>query len=773
MKHLLPLALLCAIGILALNAQTVTILDKQGVSHKFNTDYVQEITFSDKEVVEPMEFTTLTAEAYGNGNAELDFRGDGLPIVHLDLYGTSQALYLETGVYDVAASGSEMYIKTDPSYTYVYEETVQTPIVGGRMTVEEGMEGAYDITFAFDLEDGRVINGHWAGLIPGYGKIMNLTASQASQVELNSPEAGQMRIRLSGENYFEATADFYLEPGSVTIPEGNYPYSADKTAGSIGGLCEINFSSPDFKSSVGNAKDGFAFMRDGALTICLDLEDGRTANIAFNGQIKYLEGSDDSINTTFTQTEVSVYGGGNAGITFSNDEGYKVLLDVYGPQDAVYLHTGTYNVSADNSPFSIQTGNYTNATVDDTTLGIASGTMDVTENAEGAYAITMNFTLSDGRVMHGSWTGLLPKYGRILMLTANKAQQIELRADASVPGQMRLRFNDSDYTFESTVDFYLEPGTATLPVDTNYSFSEDKTPGTIGPDTSVDLYNPSTSSKAKAGSVVFVRPGSINLALDLEDGRTVNISFNGEVTYLPAEVEEITYTSCTPVVYSNGNVELKLNGGENDPQLSLDVYGPTDAVYLQPGTYTVASTSNPWEINIGYSTVVKGGASLKPASGTMTVTLDGNDQYIIAVDLVLSDGSALKGTWTGLLSKYGKYVVYKANSAKQVNVNDAAPGQIRILFADADYSIEARVDFFVNPSDTTIPTGMYSYATTGAPNTIGENTSVEVYSPYTNVKATTGSSAFVFPANTSVSLYLEDGRRVDIMYTGEITYLSE
>ena len=140
-----------------------------------------------------------------------------------------------------------------------------------------------------------------------------------------------MRIRLSGENYFEATVDFYLEPGSVTIPEGNYPYSADKTAGSIGGLCEINFSSPDFKSSVGNAKDGFAFMRDGALTICLDLEDGRTANIAFNGQIKYLEGSDDSINTTFTQTEVSVYGGGNAGITFSNDEGYKVLLDVYGP----------------------------------------------------------------------------------------------------------------------------------------------------------------------------------------------------------------------------------------------------------------------------------------------------------------------------------------------------------------------------------------------------------------------------------------------------------
>ena len=78
MKHLLPLALLCAIGIPALNAQTVTILDKQGVSHKFNTDYVQEITFSDKEVVEPMEFTTLTAEAYGNGNAELDFRGDGL-----------------------------------------------------------------------------------------------------------------------------------------------------------------------------------------------------------------------------------------------------------------------------------------------------------------------------------------------------------------------------------------------------------------------------------------------------------------------------------------------------------------------------------------------------------------------------------------------------------------------------------------------------------------------------------------------------------------------
>ena len=44
MKHLLPLALLCGLCAPAALGQTVTILDKEGIAHKFNTDYVKEIT---------------------------------------------------------------------------------------------------------------------------------------------------------------------------------------------------------------------------------------------------------------------------------------------------------------------------------------------------------------------------------------------------------------------------------------------------------------------------------------------------------------------------------------------------------------------------------------------------------------------------------------------------------------------------------------------------------------------------------------------------------
>lgn len=253
MKHLFSFALLCGLCAPLLSGQTVTILDKEGVAHKFNADYVKDITFTKQAPTDVKTYTAVAAEPYGNGNVGLTFSGEDCPTVHLDTYGTSEAVFLQTGVYPVA-SGSEMYIAPDAKYTYAEVGGQNVAITAGQMTVEDGMEGAYDITFEFTLADGSLLSGQWTGLIDNYGKILNVTAAQANQVEVNNAAPGQMRLRFSGANYFEATVDFFLEPGATAIPEGNYFYSSEAAAGTIGGTCEIQLNAPDFKSSSSKAR---------------------------------------------------------------------------------------------------------------------------------------------------------------------------------------------------------------------------------------------------------------------------------------------------------------------------------------------------------------------------------------------------------------------------------------------------------------------------------------------------------------------------------------
>ena len=45
MKHLSATVLLCGASILGASAQNIIVTDKDGVAHRFNADYVKEITF--------------------------------------------------------------------------------------------------------------------------------------------------------------------------------------------------------------------------------------------------------------------------------------------------------------------------------------------------------------------------------------------------------------------------------------------------------------------------------------------------------------------------------------------------------------------------------------------------------------------------------------------------------------------------------------------------------------------------------------------------------
>lgn len=87
MKHLFTTALLCGASVLATQAQSIVVTDKDGIPHKFHADYVQEITFEEIENTEgyDFKFNEITVTTYGNRNIGLNF-SDGVNVVALDLY---------------------------------------------------------------------------------------------------------------------------------------------------------------------------------------------------------------------------------------------------------------------------------------------------------------------------------------------------------------------------------------------------------------------------------------------------------------------------------------------------------------------------------------------------------------------------------------------------------------------------------------------------------------------------------------------------------------
>ena len=65
--------MLLALGLAAFSAagQNVTVIMKDGTSHKFNADYLSELSFKDvQQGPETVEFKSILVEPYSNGNVK-------------------------------------------------------------------------------------------------------------------------------------------------------------------------------------------------------------------------------------------------------------------------------------------------------------------------------------------------------------------------------------------------------------------------------------------------------------------------------------------------------------------------------------------------------------------------------------------------------------------------------------------------------------------------------------------------------------------------------
>ena len=550
MKQIKLLTLAMVLGCTGAMAQSVVVVMKDGTQQKFGTDYVKEIVFTEEsEPVEPESLMLTKTEAYSQGNVVLSFAPatEAYNVV-LDMYGTYDAEYLQTGTYTVGTPQTPFSIGNDARYSYIeYVENGK-----GKVGLESGTavvsmtedEYVYTIDMNFTLADGTQFKGKFEGKIPEYSpdtnKGVEIELGEAKYNE-NPQKPGEFYVKFNDTAWScDMAIDFMSTPGARVLPAGTYTYSAD------GG--EMTFSSKSYleiytpysnnrftAGTVTVAENG------GSYTISMDLtlEDGRNAKLTYSGAISGTPTFEqDNESLTLNLDDVKVYSNGNVSLVFVSENGdSEVALDVYGPIDAQYLYTGTYNVSAANTPFSIGSDvryTYVKKDAHSQNTAVTSGTVTVTMTDDYVYTIDMDLTLADGSTFKGSYTGEIPNYNpdNGIEITLGEAKYNE---NPQKPGEFYVTFNDTAWSCYMAIDFMSTPGATALPAGT-YTYSADGGEMTFSSKSYLEIYTPYSNNKFSAGTVTVTENGgsyTIDMDLTLDDGRNAKISYTGAISGTP------------------------------------------------------------------------------------------------------------------------------------------------------------------------------------------------------------------------------------------------
>ncbi len=233
--------------------------------------------------------------------------------------------------------------------------------------------------------------------------------------------------------------------------------------------------------------------------------------------------------TALTAAKVSSYSGGVCDLTLTGD-GAEVTMYVCGPADAVYLYPGVYKLSAANEPMTFDSDpRYSWVTAGGAKQGIQSGTMTVSSTGND-YTITLDFILSDATPFKGVFKGELPGYGPIYDVPATGCRAIA--KNDQKPGEFLLRFNDANWKYELTIDFFCAADATELTPGT-YTWSETPEAGNFGPYSQMDTYSPNTSSPVR-GTITVAREGedyTIDMDLQNTSGRQLQITYKGAIDF--------------------------------------------------------------------------------------------------------------------------------------------------------------------------------------------------------------------------------------------------
>ena len=482
-------------------------------------------------------------------------------------------------------------------------------------------------------------------------------------------------------------------------------------------------------------------------------------------------------NLEFTEASIDAYSGGNFLLSLKADNGDLFELDAYGPKTAVYLHEGTYQIGTSTSPFNIDNGSYSVATVGGTKLSFKEGALTVSMT-EREYTLALKATLSDDSTVEGSWTGQLPWYSKYAVLTMSQA---EYNSNPNAPGEFYVKFNDTAYKCEMALDIFGQTADTTLQPGT-YTYSADaKEAGFFNSKSYITLYKPYATSAISEGTVTVEREGdsySINMYMTLEDGRIIDFEYDGAITGTPTfdnpvvETPVVELSRVAVEVYSSGkNNTLTFFDAEGN-ELALDTYAPEACAFLPTGEYKIGTGTGFIKIDNApsYTYYKSNGTKTALKEGTMLVSNDGKT-YTFEMAFILEDGKEYKAKYVGEIPNFSQYVT-KEMSAAKYNENPQTPGTFYVTLNDASWGVEMALELVGNAADTTLQPGTYNFSAEAAPMSVTATSYITTYKPTLSGNVSAGSVTVTKDGDNytiSMNLTLTDSRVCDFTYTGAIT----
>lgn len=541
MKKIYTLLAGAAILAGAMTAQNVIVVLKDGSSHKFNADYLQQIVFEEAAPTpETLEFKTVGVEAFSGGNVTLTLTdASGKNIAVVDLWGSTTAKWLEPGTYTLSDANSPFSF--DPSYSAMTIDGEKSAPTEGSVTVSEADRV---FTISVDLKDanGRSLAGEYVGALPSYTQWLIASMDHAAFLDNPQPK-GEFYIKLNNDYApkYELALVLKADEEATSLPEGTYSI-AD---GSILDKSYVDIFTPyastrllDGSSvTVSNSGNGYT------LAMTLELNDGHTAEFSYTGQIAGTPSfiSDEpqpELPVTFNKIEVNNYGLGELGMYLINDD-TEILLDIFLDGQPGYLVAGTYNVADSGTAYIALDPDYTKCTQNGATTPITSGSLVVEESDGINYSLSCDFTTSTGKNIKGTYQGALPSYSRTFSGLPTHAYFYTI--DNPVPGEAYVKFERKiqdpffgywDNYYSMAIDFFTDATDGSIPEGT-YTYAETGAAGTFGAKSYFDNSKPySTHKFAEGSSIVVSRDGDnykFEMRLVTTDGRGVAIDYDGAV----------------------------------------------------------------------------------------------------------------------------------------------------------------------------------------------------------------------------------------------------
>ena len=484
-----------------------------------------------------------------------------------------------------------------------------------------------------------------------------------------------------------------------------------------------------------------------------------------------------AVAIAFDTASAGVYTG-NATLVFTEaTDTYQLSLDFYYDSSSRVLPAGTYTIGSGSAPGMVDNNpSYTFLWLKkegETPLPIASGTVTVAIDENNAYDIAAVLVTDQGEFT-ATYKGDIEGISFVYDITSSAAKRIE--PNNELPGEYYLKLNDADWKFEMVLDLYADPTSTTLPAGT-YTVGADKTPGTVGPASCIDIYSPYSNDRFSEGTVVVTKEGNtytLDMNLVGESGLEFSGTFTGEIADMERapKVTEIAMDKAVAGVYT-GNATITFTEQTNAYQLSLDFYYDSSSRVLPAGTYTIGSGSTPGMIDntLSYTYLWLRNESQTPLalSGTVTVAIV-NDAYDIVAELTTDQGD-FKVTYKGDIEGISFTYDITSAAAKRIEPNNELPGEYYLKLNDADWKFEMVLDLYAATDSTTLPEGTYTVGADKTPGTIGPASGIDIYSPYSNDRFSEGTVVVTKAGNVytlDMNLVGESGLKLSGTFTGEI-----